>query len=1064
MARTRPARARGRGFFTAIFEEVSVKRFIMVSFLAVQVTALGCTPESVVGGPTDVPAVDVAADGATTDTGRDAATTDTPTGDVGVDTGTTPDVPSTDVVTTDGEVTDGATTDGATTDAPSCPTGTTLCAGACVDTSSSMANCGACGTACAPAGAVGACVMGACTVASCNAGRADCNGMAADGCEADLNASATDCGRCGNACTFAHAGGACTMGTCGVGTCNTGFGDCDADQSNGCETDLAATVTACGACGTSCTLAHATAGCAASACTVASCSAGFGNCDSMAANGCETALNTNANCGACGSACAAGTRCSNGMCVSSCPTGTTFCPDLQICVNTSSDLSNCGACGNACPSPANSAGTCSGGACGITCTAGFGNCDAMAANGCETNLNTTASACGACGHACALPHATAGCAAGTCTVARCDTGFGDCDGNPANGCETDLNTTVGACGTCGNTCNVPNATAACAAGACVVASCNAGSADCNAMAADGCETPTTSNTNCGACGVVCAAGTRCAGGTCQSSCPAGTTYCAASGVCADFQTDATNCGMCGTVCPALSNASASCRAGACGFTCNTGFADCDGNAANGCEANLGTSVTACGACGRACAPAHATGACTTGACGIVACEVGYGDCNGDPSDGCEVNLTSTVSACGTCNTSCRPANGTGVCAAGRCGVATCDVGFGNCDGNVANGCETPLDTNSHCGACGTACTTGSFCSDGTCVAACSSPTSYCAGTQTCNDLSTDTLNCGACGRTCAVPANASSTCASSACGFSCNGSYANCDNNAGNGCEVDLGASVANCGTCGAACSLANATPTCTGGACAVATCNPNFGNCDGLASNGCEVNTTTSVANCGACGSACALPNATPVCTAGACAIGSCSAGFGNCNGRTSDGCETPTTTNTNCGACGTRCAAGTFCSAGACVSSCPTGTTYCSATGSCINLQTNPDNCGRCGNVCASAPHVIRTCMVGTCGGSCESGYGNCDGNAGNGCETSLTTSLTNCGACNNVCRLANATPVCAAGACAIGACYPGFANCNGTTSDGCEASLQSDTRNCGACGRACGTGQVCRFGSCR
>ena len=69
-----------------------------------------------------------------------------------------------------------------------------------------------------------------------------------------------------------------------------------------------------------------------------------------------------------------------------------------------------------------------------------------------------------------------------------------------------------------------------------------------------------------------------------------------------------------------------------------------------------------------------------------------------------------------------------------------------------------------------------------------------------------------------------------------------------------------------------------------------------------------------------------------------------------------------------------------------------------------------------------------------------------------------------CNNVCRFTNATAVCATGTCAIGACYPGFANCNGTASDGCEANLLNDTRNCGACGRTCNSGEVCRTGSCR
>ncbi|MDB4932922.1 MAG: uncharacterized protein JWM10_5406, partial [Myxococcaceae bacterium] len=1000
----------------------------------------------------------------------------------------------------DGDAANGCETDLATT-APHCgvcgracaprPNGSSecaagVCAGACaagfgdcdgdaangceVTTTDNPAHCGGCGMACAARPHTAAsCAEGACRYA-CAAGFVDCDGDAANGCEVEVATSVDHCGACGRACSRTNGTATCAAGVCAI-VCATGFGNCDGDAANGCETDTASNALNCGACRTACSFPGASARCDRGVCVRTTCGAGLGDCDGTSANGCETTLATDAaNCGACGNRCVlanATAVCRAGGCaVGTCAAGFADCDGVaangcEVALGT--DPLHCGSCPLAC-NATNGAASCVAGACRITCAAGFGNCDANVANGCEVNLNTTVASCGACGRACALAHATSGCAAGACTIGACDAGFANCDGNVANGCETDLNATVGACGTCGTTCNVPNAAASCVAGRCAVAACNAGSADCDANAANGCETPTTSNANCGACGVVCGAGTRCAGGTCQSSCPAGTTFCATTGVCADFQGDASNCGMCGTICPALSNASAACRAGACAFTCNTGFADCDANVANGCEANLGTSVTSCGACGRACAPPHATGACTTGLCGVVACDAGFGDCNGDPSDGCEVDLTATATSCGTCSNACRPPNGTGVCTAGRCGVAACDPGKGNCDGNAANGCETTLGTNTNCGACGAACATGSFCSEGTCVSACSAPTSYCANTLTCNDLSDDTLNCGACGRTCPVPPNATATCGASTCGFSCNGSTANCDASAGNGCEVDLSASVANCGACGAACTLANATPTCGGGACAVATCNLNYGNCDGVAGNGCEVNTSTSPANCGACGNACSLPNATPACSGGACAVGTCNAGFGNCNGRTSDGCETPLNSGTNCGACGTRCAAGTFCSNNACVSSCPSGTTYCASSGGCINLQTNPDSCGSCGNTCPSAPRVVRSCAAGVCGGSCESGYGNCDGNAGNGCETNLTTGVTNCGACNNVCRFANATPVCAVGTCAIGACYPNFANCNGATTDGCEVNLQNDTRNCGACGRACGNGQVCRIGSCR
>jgi hypothetical protein len=70
------------------------------------------------------------------------------------------------------------------------------------------------------------------------------------------------------------------------------------------------------------------------------------------------------------------------------------------------------------------------------CDPGWGDCDQSAANGCETPVDTDTANCGACGNACAAPpHASAACTAGKCGMGACDSGFDDCDANPANGCE-----------------------------------------------------------------------------------------------------------------------------------------------------------------------------------------------------------------------------------------------------------------------------------------------------------------------------------------------------------------------------------------------------------------------------------------------------------------------------------------------------------------------------------------------------------------------------------------------------------------------------------------------------
>jgi hypothetical protein len=64
-----------------------------------------------------------------------------------------------------------------------------------------------------------------------------------------------------------------------------------------------------------------------------------------------------------------------------------------------------------------------------------------------TDLLTDPSNCGSCGHACATANGTPACVGGSCATGTCNSGYGDCDGNPANGCETTL-AGVTYCGTC----------------------------------------------------------------------------------------------------------------------------------------------------------------------------------------------------------------------------------------------------------------------------------------------------------------------------------------------------------------------------------------------------------------------------------------------------------------------------------------------------------------------------------------------------------------------------------------------------------------------------------------
>src|SRR5690606_23856526 len=108
------------------------------------------------------------------------------------------------------------------------------------------------------------------------------------------------------------------------------------------------------------------------------------------------------------------------------------------------------------------------------------------------------------------------------------------------------------------------------------------------------------------------------------------------------------------------NAVPTCTDGGCAIVeCLPNFADCDGNPANGCEVDLRTSAAHCGACQNACTPPGGTGVCTDGNCGIGTCSAGRADCNGVYADGCEVDTTTNAAHCGACNAACTVANGTG---------------------------------------------------------------------------------------------------------------------------------------------------------------------------------------------------------------------------------------------------------------------------------------------------------------------------------------------------------------------------------------------------------------------
>ncbi len=177
-----------------------------------------------------------------------------------------------------------------------------------------------------------------------------------------------------------------------------------------------------------------------------------------------------------------------------------------------------------------------------------------------------------------------------------------------------------------------------------------------------------------------------------------------------------NCGACGHACGAAANANVTCSAGACRLACSAGFADCDGNATNGCEVNLATDSMHCGSCATTCQGATNAGpACASGVCRL-ACTAGYADCDMNSANGCETGTDSNLMNCGACGNVCgrRPAADP-VCAAGQCTFVCVGDGTGHginyrdCDGEPDNGCETPVTTADRCTACDLRCDPGDLC-------------------------------------------------------------------------------------------------------------------------------------------------------------------------------------------------------------------------------------------------------------------------------------------------------------------------------------------------------------------
>jgi hypothetical protein len=330
---------------------------------------------------------------------------------------------------------------------------------------------------------------------------------------------------------------------------------------------------------------------------------------------------------------------------------------------------------------------------------------------------------------CALPHATAKCSEsdGLCAVDTCEPGWENCDKNTsvgnATGCEAQIAVDPKACGASCTDCTKNGPNWSCCNGQCVRDDCIA-NGQLNCDCAGECDVAIDDINNCGFCNHKCEFAHATAlcepdsdplkatnGYACHFQCTKPWADCdglEANGCEVDLSSDTAHCGSCSKVCNG-NHGTAGCSAGKCIIICDAGWGDCDSNADNGCETPL-NQMGNCGGCGVVCAPQHASGAtCASGSCTYGSCDGGWGDCNNNKADGCETSLA-TLTNCGSCGKACAPQHATGAtCSTGSCNYGACDTDFGDCNSSKADGCETPLGTNQNCSGCNYACASGKSC-------------------------------------------------------------------------------------------------------------------------------------------------------------------------------------------------------------------------------------------------------------------------------------------------------------------------------------------------------------------
>ena len=521
-----------------------------------------------------------------------------------------------------------------------------------------------------------------------------------------------------------------------------------------------------------------------------------------------------------------------------------------------------------------------------------------------------------------------------------------------------------------------------------------------------------------------------------------------SGACVlDLQCLANSCSGAGTCSATSGVVVCACNTGYMGAACESCAGGYHRNAENACVADVACTVGYCGD--------HGTCVDTSGL-PVCTCAIGY---TGEHCDSCypgyEVNFITgtclipcnhwTQIRCGGVCINPRDDANCGACG-NDCGDLMCNqVGMTfvcDCPRNYPNlqcedVCANVETDEANCGACGVACAPGETCINGHCVMIDNDPCGGpCWDDHVCCEGSCwwvpgflhwgDPNHCGACGIACAPDewcewghcTSGDDPCASVTCGAHEQCIWGECFCSPGHALCGGVCRDVVNdedhCGDCDHPCEAGER---CVAGTCQVENAGACVPGCESAevccAVTGFDPECVTENAflsnpeHCGGCGQRCVTDEA---CHQGHCACP-------HWPGATCDGACVNLSSNEHCGDCGVTCPGAEQCTGNGIWYECMCHDTICS--GQCVRLESDEANCGACGNACAAT----EACTGNTC-----------FERTGTGCEPECDDEW------GGVCCDQDGTPVCL-----------GYWN------------FMSNTRHCGACGNACGGGEICSGGVC-